>query len=309
MKRSVLWGWVPREVMTELGVSRKRYELVRARALVKVARRLEETGSELWERGKARLIAALVAGTASAAQVKRARALAEQSPDFRFALARYEATLHSVTVAIPAEAALRDAHRAALTEWAIAVVDRGREAAAGVLSGRGPNPVDGAVSSQVSSAAARGAGAAGGGGVLAKLGGSGFGAKIIAACLTGAAAAGGCIAAGVVPDAGLPHPGGSATKHQDVARTLHRESASVTSPRPGPAEASPDPTPPAPPPLPAQTTTPEPPPTTTTTSAAPSPVGTEFGVEPSASSSPTSSSAPASGGGGGGSTTAREFGP
>jgi DNA-directed RNA polymerase specialized sigma24 family protein len=314
VKRTVLWGWVPREVMADLGVTRKRYELVRARALMKVARRLEEAGGELWERGKARLIAALVAGTASAAQVKQARALAKQSADFRLALAKYEATLHSVTVAIPTEVALRDAHRAGVMERAIAVVERARDTATGALGGgSGDVPV---VASQAGSGAARGAGVAGGGGILAKLGASGVGAKIIAACLAGGAAAGTCIAAGVVPGVhlsglhGSPTPahrgGGPGPDDEGSARGLPAAG------RPANPGATPVPTNPngggsADGPGGAQTT---PATTTTTTTPAPSPppVATEFGVEPGAAPSSTSSSSGGSGGAAGASAASREFG-
>jgi RNA polymerase sigma factor (sigma-70 family) len=312
VKRSVLWGWTPELVMADLGLTRRRYELLRARALLKVARRLEEEGGELWARGKARLIAALVEGTATAVQARQARALAKQSAEFRLALAKYEETLHSVAAAIPADVALGAHHRTGLMERAIAAVDRAWDAVGGVVGGGGGETAQQTLSQQLGSGATRGAGAAGGG-VLAKLGGSGIGAKIAAACLAGGAAAGSCIAAGVVPGVDLPGLHGSSTQARPSAGPAPDDTGALQSlpsgaqpadSAPPPSSTDPGPGDPATEPGAGQTTT-----TTTTTQPPPPPVQTEFGAEPSAASSPTSPAGSGGSGGGGGSAVQREFGP
>jgi DNA-directed RNA polymerase specialized sigma24 family protein len=307
VKRSVLWGWRPDDVMADLGLTRKRYERLRARALMKVARGLEEAGGELWARGKSRLIAALIAGTADVRQVKQARALAKQSAEFRLALAKYEATVHSVATAIPTEVAVRTEHRLGLADRAIALVDRARDAVGGVL-GRGGDGAESAVAQQLGSGGARGAGAAGGG-VLAKLGSSGIGAKAVVACLAGGAAATTCAMTGVLPGvrlgSGSPHssPFHRAAQAEPPRAELAPPTSSVNDePSPPPPDSNPAPTPP---PAPAPTPTPTTTTPTTTTPIAPStpPSEEEFGVASEATN--TSSSG---GGEGGGSPVRQEFG-
>lgn len=320
------WGLEPSQICGLVeGLSPRAYRKEITRGVDEVTEKMRALESGDWCRRREPILKAYVAGAADADQERQARAHLAHCRDCGEFVSRLRGHLHDLGGAamLPAAVEGLDGHLGAVERLAEAG-DRARELGSGLLARVGSAPAEEGAAQVIASGGARGAGAAGAG-VLAKFAGIGTAGKLAAACLGGGAAATACIAAGVVPVAGL---GVSKTATAAQVREQRQPSSSVVatpapatlptqagdvppqpqSPGTGPAESTASSNPQAdggaeagasPPPDPVAPETP--------------PVEQEFGVAPAAApvSPEPAAAAPATGGGGGGDEAAvrEEFAP
>lgn len=201
LRLSVLEDRPVEEICERLGMNRKRYELVRPRALASVAAFLAERAGPEWHTSTKRLCERLASGDDAAAELVKTRQLAAHDPALRTALKQYADAVHGVATAVPADVSLRADGGGGLADRLAGLADRARDGVSSVFHRGGDTSVEHTTSELAASGAGRGAGAAGAG-MLAKIAGPSLGAKIAVACLGGGAAAT-CVAAGIVPGVGL----------------------------------------------------------------------------------------------------------
>lgn len=209
------WGLEPEEVCAVIGgLSPRSYRKEVTRGIGELADKMRMAESGEWCETREPLLHALAAGTASAEQRRQARRHLAHCRGCADHLANLTARLQEVAAAAPwvGVADVVGDGRLSVPERAVAVLDRGREALAGVL-GRGPDGAEPLAGALATSGGTRGAGAAGAG-VAAKLAGLGAVGKTVAACVGAGAAATACVAAGVLPIADL----GAGGKAEGAAR-------------------------------------------------------------------------------------------
>jgi RNA polymerase sigma factor (sigma-70 family) len=279
------WGLKPEEVCGLVkGLSHRAYRKEITRGVDEITDKLRLVEQGRWCADREPVIKAYATGLADPDQQRQAEQhLAYCRPCAEYAV-KLNGHLHEIgaSIAWTGVADVTDGHLSALDRVGGAL-DSARD---GLVHRGAADSSEVAASQLASSGAGRGAGAAGAG-VLTKLAGAGAGSKLIAACLTGGAAAT-CVAAGVVSGVPLsvadkqvaerPVANPPRETKPKLPDTLPSQIGNDEAPAETP-EGEGAPLPPAPAPEPAPATEAPPPP--------PPPQEQEFGIAP----------APASGGG------------
>ncbi len=184
----------PRETCAALGLRRREYYLRLERATLAVQAALAPHSYETHQR---ELLSAVIGGSASAAETRRAKRLVRHDPAAA-ALVRELRELHQGAAALlPAPA---------LDELAdLSVFERLGQGAAWIRDRAtgGPDPSAEQLAAQLGASGAGRAGAVGAGGVLAHLGLAGGAGKVALACLGTGALTTACVLSGLVPGVDL----------------------------------------------------------------------------------------------------------
>lgn len=194
-----------REACERLGLPRSTYHHRLRKAVDAVQATLDPRGlAEM----QLQLLGAYVSGIASRAERLRAERLIRSDPHSAAVVRELRGAHESTAAALAPVAIGADAGASALERLG-ALPGRLREGVAGLL-GRSPEGGDAALGSAIASGGGRGAGVAASG-ALASLGGAG---KVAIACLGAGAAAGACVATGIVPGVG----GGAERPAREIQR-------------------------------------------------------------------------------------------
>jgi len=207
-------GLKPRETCQALGVRRREYYLRLERATLAVQHSL---APHRYEANQRELLSAVIGGSASAAEMRRAKRLVRNDPAAA-ALVRELRELHQGAAAVLPVPALEQ-----LGETS--VFERVAESFAWIRDRTpGADPATEQLISQASTSGAGRAAGVGGAGVFAKLGLTG-GAKIAAGCLATGAITAACLVTGLVPGSGSRD-----TKTPDKPEAFERNPLPVTNP-------------------------------------------------------------------------------
>lgn len=321
------WGLEPKEICVLVSnLSARAYRKEITRGIEQMIERLRQVESGDWCDSREPILRDYVAGTASEEVQRQALTHIGHCRQCTDLVARLQGHLHEFGGAIASTSMLGAVgeQKLSISERALAVFDRGRDAAQGAAGG-GEQTAAETASAIAAAGGSRGAGAAGVG-ALAKLGGLGAAGKAAVACLGAGVAATACVAAGVIPGVELGiGAGGSHSRGGEASKPARKPAPLVTSvsvdaiqvvvpqaPAGDPGQGAggskieqPDVVETA-----APTTAPEGAPADSVAPTAPS-EQQEFGLPAAAagSSSPPAGSPSGSGGGASGGDVAKEFGP
>ncbi len=194
------WGLDPKQVCNLVAnLSPRAYRKEISRGVDELTEKMRAVERGEWCLDREPVLKAYVAGLANGDEERQAKAHLAHCRSCSDFVARLSGHLHEFGGAAGAAAALDALHgHLALSDRAVAVLDRARETASGLMSRRDPGELGDLAGGVASSGAARGGGAAGAG-LLAQLTGAGVAGKAALACLGGGLAATACVAAGVSP--------------------------------------------------------------------------------------------------------------
>lgn len=202
LKLAVIEGFKPGPVREEMKITKKRYELVRGRAIRQVAGALQDQlgDSDGFGAARARLVQLLEEGRANVHQLRLAKQLAEKDHELAQALGQLNHAIHAVGGALPVEVALQS-RGTSILQSASHAIESSREGAAEQASRLNPfASAPGAdQATEHAGGIAAGGGSAAAGGLGATLMAGGGTAKIVLGCVATGAAAATCAATGVLP--------------------------------------------------------------------------------------------------------------
>jgi RNA polymerase sigma factor (sigma-70 family) len=193
------WGLEPKQICTLIkGLSPRAYRKEITRGVDELTEKIRRFEAGKWCNDREPVLKTYAAGLASVDEERQAQAHLAHCRACSDFVARLSGHLRDLgsAIAVPATVDGIDG-QLSLGDRLVAVGDRAREAAAGVL-GRGDGSAAEEAAAMATSGGGKGAGAAGAG-LLAKLAGLGAAGKLALACAGGTAALTACVAAGIGP--------------------------------------------------------------------------------------------------------------